>query len=313
MSFSGKCKDELLKQPYAARHCIIAELAGMLLAGGRLENEEGILRLLVQSDNLQVIERIQALLKSLFAKDNRRCILPVEGRKSLYYILPEDNDGVKHCLDMLKINYDSSLNMLPDGIIIQNTCCKRAFIRGAFLISGSVSSPEKTYHFEIVLISRFIAGMVSDAIKAFDMEAKIVIRKKYYVVYLKEGSQVSDILSLMGASVAMMDFENVRIVKEVRNSVNRQVNCETANLNKTVVAASKQVEDIIFLKEHYGLERLKPQLAQVAYARLDNPDMPLKELGETLNPPVGKSGVNHRLKKLKQIADDIRGVLPDNE
>lgn len=155
--------------------------------------------------------------------------------------------------------------------------------------------------------------MVSDAIKAFDMEAKIVIRKKYYVVYLKEGSQVSDILSLMGASVAMMDFENVRIVKEVRNSVNRQVNCETANLNKTVVAASKQVEDIIFLKEHYGLERLKPQLAQVAYARLDNPDMPLKELGETLNPPVGKSGVNHRLKKLKQIADDIRGVLPDNE
>ena len=135
---------------------------------------------------------------------------------------------------------------------------------------------------------------------------QIVLRKKYYVVYLKEGAMISDTLNIMEAHIALMKFENVRILKDVRNSVNRRVNCEAANINKTVSAARKQIEDIEYIKNTVGLERLSENLRDIAYARLEEPDATLKELGEKLSSPVGKSGVNHRLRKLSQIAQDIR-------
>lgn len=311
MSFSGKCKEELLKQPMQARHCAIAELAGILLSSGRLEKEEEELKFVLQTDNEQTVERVKLLLENVMNESSSEMVVPIQGRKSLYYVMSDKRESLYRLFGALKLEADGKNGMSINNIITQNTCCKRALIKGAFLASGSVSSPEKAYHLEIVLISRETADVIAEAINTFGMEAKIVARKKYYVVYLKEGSQISDMLSLMGAPVAMMEFENIRILKEVRNSVNRQVNCEMANLTKTVTAATKQVEDILFIKEHYGLNRLKPQLKQVAEARLENPDMPLKELGEILSPPVGKSGVNHRLKKLQEIAADLRGILPE--
>ena len=143
-------------------------------------------------------------------------------------------------------------------------------------------------------------------LQAFDIEAKIVRRKKYYVVYIKEGSQIVDILNVMEAPVALMELENIRIVKEMRNSVNRQVNCETANINKTVSAAVKQMDDIRYIQAVIGLDGLPDNLREMALVRLERPDATLKELGEALNPPVGKSGVNHRLRKLGILADDLR-------
>ena len=185
-------------------------------------------------------------------------------------------------------------------------CCKRAFIRGTFLSSGSISDPEKGYHFEIVCPDRGKAEQLQGIIRSFHVEAKIVVRKKSYVVYVKEGAQIVDMLAVMEANVALMNLENIRILKEMRNTVNRKVNCEAANINKTVNAAVRQVEDIQLISRTVGFESLSDALAQVARLRLKYPDATLKELGMMLNPQVGKSGVNHRLRKLSEIADELR-------
>lgn len=143
------------------------------------------------------------------------------------------------------------------------------------------------------------------------IEAKIVLRKKYFVVYIKEGSQIVDILNVMEAPVALMELENIRILKEMRGSVNRQVNCETANINKTVSAAVKQMEDIIYIRDTAGFDSLPDNLREIAELRLARPEATLKELGEALDPPVGKSGVNHRLRKLGNMAERLRQERPD--
>ena len=196
---------------------------------------------------------------------------------------------------------------VTDNLLIQRECCKRAFIRGAFLAAGSISAPEKFYHFEIVCATDKKAKQLQEIIQNFNIDAKIVERKKHFVVYIKEGSGIVDILNVMEAHIALMELENVRILKEVRNSVNRKVNCETANLNKTISAAVKQIEDIEYIRDNYGLSKLSESLEEMARLRLDNPDASLKELGDMLSPPVGKSGVNHRLRKICEIAEDLRG------
>ena len=174
------------------------------------------------------------------------------------------------------------------------------------MAAGSISAPEKFYHFEIVCTTVEKAEQLKNIIATFDMDAKIVMRKKYYVVYIKEGDQIVDMLNVMEAPVALMEFENIRIVKDMRNSVNRQVNCETANINKTVSAAVKQIEDITYIRDTIGFDGLPENLLEVAKARLDKPEATLKELGELLDPPVGKSGVNHRLRKLSILAEEHR-------
>ena len=147
---------------------------------------------------------------------------------------------------------------------------------------------------------------LQEIVRSFHIDAKIVLRKKSYVFYVKEGAQIVDMLAIMEANVALMDLENIRILKEMRNSVNRKVNCETANINKTVNAAVKQIEDIRLLEEKVGLESLSEGLEEIARLRLQYPEATLKELGLMLNPQVGKSGVNHRLRKLSVLADDLR-------
>ena len=192
------------------------------------------------------------------------------------------------------------------NVVVQNPCCRRAFLRGAFLASGSISDPEKGYHFEIVYPDEKKAEQLQTIIRSFSVDAKIVQRKKSYVVYVKEGAQIVDMLAVMGANVALMNLENIRILKEMRNSVNRKVNCETANINKTVNAAVKQTEDIKLIQQTIGFEQLSEGLAQIAELRIQYPEATLKELGMMLSPQVGKSGVNHRLRKLSALADELR-------
>jgi DNA-binding protein WhiA len=193
-----------------------------------------------------------------------------------------------------------------DPVITQNICCKRAFIRGAFLTSGSMSNPKKAYHLEIDITDLNKAVQLKDMLLAFSIEAKIILRKKNYVVYIKEGSQIVDLLNVMEAHKALMDLENVRILKEMRNSINRQVNCEAANITKTVNAAAKQIDDIIYIRDNVGFGDLADGLEDIARIRIDYPEASLKELGAMLLPPIGKSGVNHRLRKLSQIAEQLR-------
>ena len=169
-----------------------------------------------------------------------------------------------------------------------------------------MSDPSKSYHFEIVCNSPAAAGQIQEIMDGFGLDAKIVQRKKAHVVYLKEGSRIVDVLNVMEAHVALMELENVRILKEMRNTVNRKVNCETANINKTVSAAVKQVEDITYLRDTVGFEHLPDNLVEAAVARLEHPDATLKELGEALDPPVGKSGINHRLRRLSEMAEKVK-------
>jgi DNA-binding protein WhiA len=190
--------------------------------------------------------------------------------------------------------------------LLERNCCKRAFIRGIFLACGSVTDPNSGYHLEMTFGNHDRAVQMQEIIGVFELETKIIERKNMYVVYMKEGSAIADFLNIIGAHIALMDFENVRILKEMRNSINRQVNCETANIKKTVSAASRQTEDIRYIHDKAGFGILSENLAQIAKLRLENPDVTLKELGEMLNPPLGKSGVNHRLRRLSEIAEDLR-------
>lgn len=199
---------------------------------------------------------------------------------------------------------------LAQNVVLMQSCCKRAFIRGAFLAAGSISDPERFYHFEIACATEAKAKQIQGLILSMGIEAKIVLRKKYFVVYIKEGSQIVDILNVMEAPVALMELENIRILKEMRGSVNRQVNCETANINKTVSAAVKQMEDIIYVRDTVGFDSLPDNLREIAELRLARPEATLKELGEALDPPVGKSGVNHRLRKLGNMAELLKQERP---
>ena len=190
---------------------------------------------------------------------------------------------------------------------LSRECCRRAFVKGAFLAAGSVSDPGRSYHLEISVPSREYAEFLASVIKKMGPVARISKRKENYIVYIKDSDDIADMLNIMEAHVALMDVENVRIVKEVRNSVNRQVNCDIANTRKTIGAAKRQIESILYIKEHAGLDTLTPELAEMAEVRLENPDLPLNELGQMLSVPIGKSGANHRLAKLCEIAEGLRG------
>ena len=295
MSFSGDVKCELGKQYSKGRHCQLAELAAILEMVGKVQEKPCILE--ITSDNMVVLEKYAVLMRQLFEVDITK---PLEGNmveKILTTLKFFKEDGLALPLDEQRV----------DGLLVQNVCCKRAFIRGAFLASGSMSDPNKSYHFEIVCRTMEQAEQLQQLMNGFETEAKIVERKGHYVVYLKEGSQIVDMLNVMEAYVSLMNLENVRILKEMRNSVNRKVNCETANISKTVNAAVKQLEDIELIRSKLGLDQLPQNLREMALIRLEYPEAALKELGNYLTPPVGKSGVNHRLRKLAEIAEDLRG------
>lgn len=291
MSFSGEIKEELATQYAKARHCNLSELSAILnVCGEFFRDRNGICSLRFKTENFPVARKCFTLMKKTFNIKTDIVIRHNPQKGSFNYMLygkGEELLAVEHAM-------------------VQAVCCKRAYIRGAFLAAGSVSDPNKSYHFEIVCGSEGQAEYLKKMLQSFGLDAKIVIRKHNYIVYLKEGAQIVDALNVMEAPGALMDLENVRIMKEMRNSVNRQVNCETANIKKIVSAAVRQREDIEYIRDTVGFDRLPEGLRTIALARLTYPDAPLKELGAALEPPLGKSGVNHRLRKLSGIADRLR-------
>lgn len=293
MSFSSEIKDELVKNYAKARHCDLAELSALVRmsgSGGFFEEKNGTCILHFHTENLAVARKCFTLIEKTF---NIRTDILIRRNPA--------TGNVSYFLRSKGIELLAAKNA-----IVQSSCCKRAYIRGAFIASGSMSEPSKSYHLEIVCSTEMRAVFVRDMINSFGLDAKIVQRKKTFVVYLKEGSQIVDVLNIMEAHNALMALENVRIMKEMRNSVNRQVNCETANINKTVSAAVKQIEDITYIRDTIGFDNLPEGLKDVALTRLAHPEAALKELGGLLSVPVGKSGVNHRLRKLSEMAEKLR-------
>ncbi len=310
MSFSGEIKEELSRQNSSGRHCRVAETAAILsLCGKVLITENNHYCVKIQTENLPVARKYFTLLKKTF---NIRAEVSVRKNKearSYSVVVRRNHEAVRLLREVCLLDENGDIHecmSLVHNRILKQNCCRRAFIRGAFLAAGSVSDPKKSYHFEIVCAFPEKAQQLQELLQQYGIDAKIVLRKKHHVVYVKEGSQIVELLGLMGAHVSLMQLENVRIVKEMRNSVNRKVNCETANLNKTVSAAVRQVEDIRYIESVLGLHKLPENLEEIARVRIGHPEASLKELGEMLSPPVGKSGVNHRLRKLSLMAEQLR-------
>ena len=310
MSFSSEVKEELSEQIASGRHCRLAETAAILSLCGKIvitENDRYCVK--IQTENLAVARKYFTLLRKTF---NIRAEVSVrKSREVRFYsvIVSKDPEARRLLGETCLLDEDGNVSECMSPMhhrLLRQNCCRRAFIRGAFLAVGSVSDPKKSYHFEIVCTAPEKARQLQELLASYDVDAKVVLRKRHYVVYIKEGSQIVELLGLMGAHISLMQLENVRIVKEMRNSVNRKVNCETANLNKTVSAAVRQAENIRYIQEKIGLDKLPMDLEETARLRLEHTEASLKELGDMLSPKVGKSGVNHRLRKLSQIADDLR-------
>lgn len=309
MSFSSKVKGELSLHFGNGRHCKIAETAAIVNICGQTTAFGRHFCLKIQTENLVVAKKCFTLLQNTF---NIIADVSVKssGRKQVYTLLVKDFSQTDAILRSTGILFSEDGQMKLEkriySPVVSSICCRRAYIRGAFIAVGSVNDPEKNYHLEFVLTDEHSAEQLRELINSFGLDAKVVERKEHFVVYLKEGEQIVDLLNIMEAPLALMDLENVRIVKEMRNDINRKVNCETANLNKVVGAAVKQLEDISYIEEHMGLSRLPEQLEEVARLRLEYPDKSLKELGSFLTTPVGKSGVNHRLRRISNIAEALR-------
>ena len=318
MSFSGTVKEELARQKLGARHCQIAEITAIIsMCGGISVSKNDRFLLKIQTENLFVARKYFTLLQKTFNIEVELSIRQHHGSKNsrmyhLYVKKQEDVLQILRATGLMKPDGESYMDLaddfeLADSELIRRTCCKRAFLRGAFLVTGSVSNPEKFYHLEFACASEYRARQIQQVLHSFQIDARMVQRKKYHVVYIKEGDGIVDVLNIMEAHQALMELENIRILKDMRNSLNRKVNCETANIYKTVNAAVKQIEDIRYIRDTIGFGELSEGLANMAEVRLANPDATLKELGMLLNPQVGKSGVNHRLRKLSEIADGLRG------
>ena len=256
MSFSSDIKEELAHQYSKAKHCQIAELAAMIMQEGRISMNPYSLSF--DTENPMLLEKYAILLKRGFDIDISKELSSQDCKKIVEAI---------------------------QGLYLEKVCCKRAFIRGAFMASGSMSDPNKAYHFEIVCRTPEQASRIQELMREFETDPKIVERKNHYVVYLKDGSQIVDMLNVMEAYISLMNLENVRILKEMRNSVNRKVNCETANIGKTVTAAVKQITDIELIRDTNGLESLSMPLREMAVVRLEHPEAPLKDLPKRRKSP----------------------------
>lgn len=305
MTFSSDLRDELARVKSPRICCAKAELAGMVntCATLHLVGGEG-LKIGFSTDSGPVARKLFIMLK--MHAGEKPAIQAVRqnrlGGGNMYQLL-NSTQSTKRLLEVLHIPQGPQTT-LPHALL-KKDCCKRAYLRGLFLGSGSLSNPNKGYHMEFVLEREEIARSVCKLLLHFQISAKIISRKSTFVVYLKDSEHISTLLGLMSASRALFALENIRLLKGMRNGVNRAVNCETANVEKTVAAAVRQTQSIRHLQEHIGLDALPPPLREVAYARLENPEATLQELGELLSVPLGKSGINHRLRKLQQLARSI--------
>ena len=314
MSFSSRTKNELSRLIAKSRCCSMAELAAIVRTNGTIQIDGfNQLSLKFNTENAATARKIFILIKTLY---NLNVEVRITRNRKLkknnsYFILVNDMDIARKILnDAGFIISDNGHHLIEQRLLnslIDNRCCRRSYIRGAFLGGGSISNPDKGYHIEFVTNHEEHAEDLSNIINSFDLNSKMVVRRDDHVVYVKEGEQIVDILNIMGAHQALLRVENIRAMKDVRNNINRIVNCETANLDKTINASIRQVENIEYIDGVIGLDKLSKNLQEIARLRLSHREASLKELGSMLSVPVGKSGVNYRLRRIEEIAERLRG------
>lgn len=301
MSFSSDLKAELCSKNVKARHCMIAELTGFLMVNGRVRENS----LEIRVENKQIEEKM--LTEAMYALGISKETFSLVDEKIHHRKLVLSDPEATHRLM-------SNLHLVKEGRFLtfqsppyMKECCGRSLIRGVFLGGGSIGEPSKAYQMEFLLRTRADAKQISNMLSSLQIQAKALQRKdERFVVYVKDGDSISNLLGIMGASGAMMEFENTRILKDIRNSINREVNCDTANSLKTANTGARQVDDIQYIARKQGLSSLPVPLQEICQIRLQFPYLSLQELGEEMDPPLGKSGVRHRLKKISDLADELR-------
>lgn len=294
MSFSSNIKEEISRlNTFKDKNAIKYELIGYLIT-----NNTNIIKNKIKysTENEYNINRLNKLLKTLFIEYD----IKMQGN---LYVISFKKDYLDEFTNIIEIYNNFVLKDTPEMIKEQNI---KALVRGSFLGSGFVNNPNGKYHLEIIFNNKENATIIKNILEMFDIYFKELNRKSGYSLYMKEGEEISKILAFIGASLSVLKFEEIRVMKETRNNINRMVNCETANLNKTVSAAVKQIEAIKLLKKENKFKELNDSLKEIAELRLENPDSSLIELGKKLKQPVGKSGVNYRLNKIMEIADELK-------
>ncbi len=315
MSFSSVTKNELSRINIEDNCCALAELAALVRMNGAIQIT-GMQNLNIKftTENAAIARRIFSILKMIYKTDIEVMVRrnkQLKKNNNYLIVIHDKNISQKVLFDVGFIKEDRSNLFDPSYTmpekLIEKRCCKRSYIRGSFLGGGSMSNPEKTYHLEFVTNNEEHAKDLRDIINSFELSSKIIQRKDNFVVYIKEGEQIVDLLNIIGAHQALLKLEDIRVLKDVRNNINRLVNCETANLEKTIEASMRQIEGIKLIEMKMGLNKLPDNLREIAELRLAYPDSSLKEIGEMLSPPIGKSGVNHRFRKIEEIANDLGG------
>lgn len=310
MTFSAQIKSELSSLSPNARHCNIAEILSIINTIGHIRTIGSKSYLWIQTENVYVIKKFEKLFVETYNIPYEIMLKSSKKNPNRTYYMLITNDELNSLFKSIGIKFENDICKKEINSLITNlSCCKRAYIRGSFLSGGSLTNPEKSYHIEFLNHNEELSKSLQNIINSFGLNSKLVKRKGQYVIYLKDGEQITDLLNIMEAHNALLEWENVRVIKDVRNSLNRSVNCETANIGKVTSASVKQVEDIMLIENTKGFEYLSEPLEEIARLRLENQDVSLKEIGEMLNPPVGKSGVNHRFRKISEIARNIRGGL----
>ena len=280
MSFSSTVKEELGKiNIYNKKEIVEAEILGYMLSGNTTVEDDYIYFITENEFNIERLYKLLFNLKIDYEPETRRKVYVAKVKKE----------------ELSKLKREETISDEEE---------LKAIVRGAFLGSGSINDPNKKYHLEILLKSRDNAMYLQNIIKMFGVKTKLL--ESNNTIYIKEGEEISKFLALIGATKSVLSFEEIRVLRDTRNNVNRLVNCETANLNKIVNASVKQIEDIKFLKKMKKFDSMPDYLVEIAELRLENPEISLKELGQMLENPIGKSGVNHRLKKIQEYADEIR-------
>ena len=307
MSFASEMKNELTRIEVDTC-CMKSELSALIKMNGALSHFNGEWIINIQTENAAIARRIFSLIRNLYGVEIELLVRrKMKLKKNNVYISRIKKDSRK-LLEDLDIMKDGVLSHEISNSVKEKECCIRSYLRGAFLAGGSVNNPETSaYHLEIFSLYEEHAQSLTELMNGYQLNAKFIERKRGYITYLKEAEKIAEFLSLIGGYQALLKFEDIRIVRDMRNSVNRLVNCETANLNKTISAAMRQVENIQFIDEEIGLDELPERLREIARLRVEHQDVSLKELGEMMSTGViSKSGVNHRLRKLDKIADKLR-------
>lgn len=311
MSFSTDTKQELCRIE-SKDCCKRAELAAFIHGIGSLRIGRSGRSLWMTTELPYVARRIFSLCKDGFhvKPQVRTQIVKQLGKRNVYHVVLEQKDSVQMILTETGLISEGMeglrFNRVVPLTMLRKTCCKHAYLRGAFLATGTLSHPGKGYHLEMTAISEEYARSLSNLINKMEIPSKVIPRRDHFVVYLKESEAIIEYLNRMGAHKALLITESIRVQKNVRNNVNRMINCDNANVEKTMKAVERQMAAIRTIEQGMGIHKLPAHLQEIAKQRVDNPEMPMKELGECLDPPISKSAVSHRLNRLIQIAQELQ-------